>query len=155
MLGRPVNEGFSGGERKRNELLQLALLQPRLAFLDEIDSGMDVDGVRMNRYLVWHPFDHIHWELAAPGPDGGASAGCKFRIVEAFGAPALRLSGLPNSALFWGCAALVLSYAAYVADYVRTIAENAPLTVAQNCRTDARSIGRSRSAPTSKVTVAE
>jgi Fe-S cluster assembly ATP-binding protein len=44
--GRPVNEGFSGGERKRNELLQLALLQPRLALLDEIDSGMDVDGVR-------------------------------------------------------------------------------------------------------------
>ncbi len=46
MLGRPVNEGFSGGERKRNELLQLTLLQPRLALLDEIDSGMDVDGVR-------------------------------------------------------------------------------------------------------------
>ena len=46
LLARPVNEGFSGGERKRNELLQLALLQPRLALLDEIDSGMDVDGVR-------------------------------------------------------------------------------------------------------------
>ncbi|HEX6363086.1 MAG TPA: Fe-S cluster assembly ATPase SufC [Albitalea sp.] len=46
MLGRPVNDGFSGGERKRNELLQLALLQPRLALLDEIDSGLDVDGVR-------------------------------------------------------------------------------------------------------------
>lgn len=46
MLGRPVNEGFSGGERKRNELLQLALLKPRLAILDEIDSGLDVDGVR-------------------------------------------------------------------------------------------------------------
>lgn len=46
MLGRPVNEGFSGGERKRNELLQLALLQPRVALLDEIDSGLDVDGVR-------------------------------------------------------------------------------------------------------------
>ncbi len=44
MLGRPVNEGFSGGERKRNELLQLALLKPRLALLDEIDSGLDVDG---------------------------------------------------------------------------------------------------------------
>ncbi|MBK9573559.1 MAG: Fe-S cluster assembly ATPase SufC [Rhodoferax sp.] len=46
LLSRPVNEGFSGGERKRNELLQLALLKPRLALLDEIDSGMDVDGVR-------------------------------------------------------------------------------------------------------------
>lgn len=52
MLGRPVNEGFSGGERKRNELLQLALLQPRLALLDEIDSGMDVDGVRAVVQLV-------------------------------------------------------------------------------------------------------
>lgn len=50
-----------------------------------IGGDMDVDGVTMNRYLVWHPIDHIHWELAAPGPDGGASAGCKFRIVEAFG----------------------------------------------------------------------
>ena len=46
MLGRPVNDGFSGGERKRNELLQLALLKPKVAVLDEIDSGMDVDGVR-------------------------------------------------------------------------------------------------------------
>ena len=46
MLARPVNDGFSGGERKRNELLQLALLRPRLALLDEIDSGMDVDGTR-------------------------------------------------------------------------------------------------------------
>jgi Fe-S cluster assembly ATP-binding protein len=46
MLNRPVNDGFSGGERKRNELLQLAMLQPRLAVLDEIDSGLDVDGVR-------------------------------------------------------------------------------------------------------------
>ena len=52
MLGRPVNEGFSGGERKRNELLQLSLLQPRLALLDEIDSGMDVDGVRAVVALV-------------------------------------------------------------------------------------------------------
>jgi Fe-S cluster assembly ATP-binding protein len=52
MLGRPVNDGFSGGERKRNELLQLALLKPRLAILDEIDSGMDVDGVRATVELV-------------------------------------------------------------------------------------------------------
>ena len=52
MLNRPVNEGFSGGERKRNELLQLSLLQPRLAVLDEIDSGMDIDGVRAVLELV-------------------------------------------------------------------------------------------------------
>ena len=52
MLNRPVNDGFSGGERKRNELLQLALLRPKLAILDEIDSGMDVDGVRAVVELV-------------------------------------------------------------------------------------------------------
>ena len=52
MLNRPVNDGFSGGERKRNELLQLAMLQPRLAVLDEIDSGLDVDGVRSVVELV-------------------------------------------------------------------------------------------------------
>lgn len=52
MLARPVNEGFSGGERKRNELLQLSLLQPRVALLDEIDSGLDVDGVRAVVALV-------------------------------------------------------------------------------------------------------
>ncbi len=52
MLGRPVNDGFSGGERKRNELLQLALLEPQLAILDEIDSGMDVDGLRAVIELV-------------------------------------------------------------------------------------------------------
>jgi Fe-S cluster assembly ATP-binding protein len=52
MLARPVNDGFSGGERKRNELLQLALLRPRLAVLDEVDSGMDVDGVRAVVQLV-------------------------------------------------------------------------------------------------------
>jgi hypothetical protein len=50
-----------------------------------IGGDMDVDGVRLNRYLAWHPFDHIHWELVRPGRDGGASAGARFRIVEAFG----------------------------------------------------------------------
>lgn len=52
LLNRPVNDGFSGGERKRNELLQLALLRPRLAILDEIDSGMDIDGVRAAVALI-------------------------------------------------------------------------------------------------------
>ena len=52
MLNRPVNDGFSGGERKRNELLQMALLAPKLAVLDEIDSGMDIDGVRAVVALV-------------------------------------------------------------------------------------------------------
>jgi Fe-S cluster assembly ATP-binding protein len=46
LLARNVNEGFSGGERKRNEILQLAVLEPRLAILDEIDSGLDIDALR-------------------------------------------------------------------------------------------------------------
>lgn len=46
-IGRSVNDGFSGGERKRLELLQLLLLKPKLAILDEIDSGMDADGVKI------------------------------------------------------------------------------------------------------------
>jgi len=45
-LNRNVNEGFSGGERKRNEMLQLSVLGPRLAILDEIDSGLDVDALK-------------------------------------------------------------------------------------------------------------
>jgi Fe-S cluster assembly ATP-binding protein len=43
---RPLNEGFSGGERKRNEILQMAILEPELAILDETDSGLDVDALR-------------------------------------------------------------------------------------------------------------
>jgi Fe-S cluster assembly ATP-binding protein len=46
-LGRSVNEGFSGGEKKRNEILQMSLLQPRLAVLDETDSGLDIDALRI------------------------------------------------------------------------------------------------------------
>jgi Fe-S cluster assembly ATP-binding protein len=45
-IARPVNEGFSGGEKKRNEVLQMALLEPRLAILDETDSGLDIDALR-------------------------------------------------------------------------------------------------------------
>jgi Fe-S cluster assembly ATP-binding protein len=44
---RPVNEGFSGGEKKRNEILQLAVLEPRLAILDETDSGLDIDALKV------------------------------------------------------------------------------------------------------------
>lgn len=46
-LDRSVNEGFSGGEKKRNEVLQMALLEPRLAILDETDSGLDIDALRV------------------------------------------------------------------------------------------------------------
>ncbi len=46
-LRRPVNEGFSGGEKKRNEIFQMAVLEPRLAILDETDSGLDIDALKI------------------------------------------------------------------------------------------------------------
>ncbi len=46
-VNRPVNEGFSGGEKKRNEILQMAVLEPRLAILDETDSGLDIDALKI------------------------------------------------------------------------------------------------------------
>src|SRR5215212_8217710 len=46
LLSRPVNEGFSGGEKKRNEIFQMAVLEPRLAVLDETDSGLDIDALK-------------------------------------------------------------------------------------------------------------
>ncbi|MGQ0657789.1 MAG: Fe-S cluster assembly ATPase SufC [Chromatiales bacterium] len=46
-LGRAVNEGFSGGEKKRNEIFQMAVLEPQLAILDETDSGLDIDALRI------------------------------------------------------------------------------------------------------------
>ena len=55
MLKRPVNVGFSGGEKKRNEMVQMGILDPKLAILDETDSGLDIDALRIvsegvNRY---------------------------------------------------------------------------------------------------------
>jgi Fe-S cluster assembly ATP-binding protein len=47
LANRPLNEGFSGGEKKRNEILQMAVLDPRLAILDETDSGLDIDALRV------------------------------------------------------------------------------------------------------------
>ena len=46
-LNRPVNEGFSGGEKKRNEIVQMAMLEPKLAVLDETDSGLDIDALKV------------------------------------------------------------------------------------------------------------
>ncbi|MBP9212495.1 MAG: Fe-S cluster assembly ATPase SufC [Bacteroidetes bacterium] len=46
-INRPVNEGFSGGEKKRNEILQMAVLEPKLAILDETDSGLDIDALKI------------------------------------------------------------------------------------------------------------
>lgn len=47
LLNRPVNQGFSGGEKKRNEIFQMAILEPKLAILDETDSGLDIDALRI------------------------------------------------------------------------------------------------------------
>ena len=47
LMNRPVNDGFSGGEKKRNEILQMAVLEPKLAILDETDSGLDIDALRI------------------------------------------------------------------------------------------------------------
>jgi Fe-S cluster assembly ATP-binding protein len=47
LLNRPVNEGFSGGEKKRNEIFHMAVLEPRMAILDETDSGLDIDALRI------------------------------------------------------------------------------------------------------------
>ena len=47
LLKRPVNEGFSGGEKKRNEIYQMAVLEPRLSILDETDSGLDIDALKV------------------------------------------------------------------------------------------------------------
>jgi len=47
LLRRSVNEGFSGGEKKRNEIFQMAVLEPRLAVLDETDSGLDIDALKV------------------------------------------------------------------------------------------------------------
>jgi Fe-S cluster assembly ATP-binding protein len=47
LLKRPVNEGFSGGEKKRNEIFQMAVLEPKLAILDETDSGLDIDALKV------------------------------------------------------------------------------------------------------------
>src|SRR5690348_18496168 len=47
LLNRPVNTGFSGGEKKRNEIFQMAILEPKLGILDETDSGLDIDALRI------------------------------------------------------------------------------------------------------------
>jgi Fe-S cluster assembly ATP-binding protein len=52
LLNRPVNAGFSGGEKKRNEIFQMAVLEPRLAILDETDSGLDIDALKIVAHAV-------------------------------------------------------------------------------------------------------
>ena len=62
---RYVNDGFSGGERKKTEILQMCMLEPKLAMLDEIDSGLDVDAVRVVSQTVakYHDEGTLSWSL--------------------------------------------------------------------------------------------
>ena len=60
--------------------------QMLLDWFTHLGGTMSYGGVIIDRYLAWHPIDHIHWELASPAPGGGAAEGARFRIVEAFGA---------------------------------------------------------------------
>src|SRR5262245_20976314 len=69
----------------RHDLLKRISLEMVAWWFGNIGGDMELEGTRLNKYLVWHPRDHILWELAQPGPDGSASVGAKFRIVEAFG----------------------------------------------------------------------
>jgi hypothetical protein len=55
-------------------------------WFETLGQPMTFQGTRYPRYLLWHPKDHIHWELAAKSPSGGTGQGARFRIVEAFGA---------------------------------------------------------------------
>lgn len=57
-----------------------------LWWFEHLGESMSFDGRTYPRYLLWHPRDHIHWELAQRSPDGGTGQGAHFRIVEAFGA---------------------------------------------------------------------
>src|SRR5689334_538613 len=56
-----------------------------LDWFTHLDGTMAYGGVEIDRYLAWHPLDHIRWELARPAPGGGAAEGARFRIVERFG----------------------------------------------------------------------
>ena len=65
MTNRILNEGFSGGEKKRNEILQMILLQPQLAMLDEIDSGLDVDAINIVSDAIRHEFENTNMSFLA------------------------------------------------------------------------------------------
>ncbi|OGR92708.1 MAG: Fe-S cluster assembly ATPase SufC [Elusimicrobia bacterium RIFCSPLOWO2_01_FULL_59_12] len=69
LLSRSVNEGFSGGEKKRNEILQMAVLEPRLGILDETDSGLDIDALR----IVAKGINALRHPSSAPKEDDPAS----------------------------------------------------------------------------------
>jgi hypothetical protein len=72
MMQRSVNAGFSGGEKKRNEILQMAVLEPKLAILDETDSGLDIDALRIVADGVNKLRDFVPGQPGARGHRGDA-----------------------------------------------------------------------------------
>ena len=81
MLKRPLNVGFSGGEKKRNEILQMSLLEPSLCVLDETDSGLDIDALRIvaegvNALRVPGSRDARHHPLSAAARTTSCRTGC-------------------------------------------------------------------------------
>ena len=92
MMRRALNVGFSGGEKKRNEMLQMALLEPALAVLDETDSGLDIDraqgGGRRHQRPARAGARHAgHHPLPAPARPRGARPGARARARAASSAP--------------------------------------------------------------------
>lgn len=81
LANRSLNEGFSGGEKKRNEIFQLAMLDPKLSILDETDSGLDIDALRIvsdgvnklrsneNAFIVITHYQRTHLSLETTSPD--------------------------------------------------------------------------------------
>ena len=65
-LGRAVNEGFSGGEKKRNEVLQMLVLEPKLALLDETDSGLDIDALKILCVIAYVVLGVLAFRLSRP-----------------------------------------------------------------------------------------
>ena len=72
LLKRSVNEGFSGGEKKRNEIFQMAVLEPKLAILDETDSGLDIDALK----IVAKGVNKLRRPTIAPSLSSPIISGC-------------------------------------------------------------------------------
>ena len=86
-LGRAVNVDLSGGERKRSEVLQLAVLRPKIAVLDELDSGLDVDGLRALGKRVHEAVASGAWEFS-PSPTTGVCSRLCSPTVSTFSSTA-------------------------------------------------------------------
>jgi hypothetical protein len=69
----------------RHDVLKRVTPEMVAWWFGNIGGDIEIEGRRLSRYLVWHPHDHILWQLARPGPDGLAGRGARFRIVETFG----------------------------------------------------------------------